>query len=156
MYPGWKNSYPGSGVNIPDPQHCIHVQIRIPHPLSAPVSWIHTVFDADLYSAFQSDANLEWNPCVSFLGLSACNYGCTVHGIHQCSGSGSIGSVCSWPPGSASRSVSHKYGYECGSGSLLISVERTEIMVAKQNFHTKPFLLKFYFNHQTYFYNLEL
>jgi hypothetical protein len=22
--PGWKNSDPGSGINIPDPQHCLY------------------------------------------------------------------------------------------------------------------------------------
>jgi hypothetical protein len=46
------------------------------------------------------------------------------------------------PPGS----VGHKYG--SGSGSFPFShksVDRTEIMVTKQNFNTKIFLLKIYF-----------
>ncbi len=49
-------------------------------------------------------------------------------------GSSSVGSICFGPPGSASGSVSHKYGSGSGSGSFsfLISVEWTEkIMVAK-------------------------
>jgi hypothetical protein len=35
------------------------------------------------------------------------------------------------------------------------NVEQTKIMVAKQNFIQQFSCLKFIFNHQTYFYNLE-
>jgi hypothetical protein len=35
-----KNQDPGSGINIPDPQHCIHFRYRFSHPGSGSQIWI--------------------------------------------------------------------------------------------------------------------